>query len=185
MKLTFLILTLIILLSGLFIACNSPKAINHANRCSSFPKNDFLEAKIVSLKSIVDNDTIQYNELRFYCLYSSLYTKKGMFDAFGKWDVMMNEQLGRSSDFVWKDVKLFNNDTLTFQVAAGGVESRNEMYSSVVVFDQNGKDMLQEGSPYIDKLEHYFGQLIKNNDDKKTDFYKNFKSHSPIIRIYN
>lgn len=183
MKKSFLIFSIICI--GLLIACNSAKSNNQANKCPSYPKNDFLEANIVSLESIVENDTIKYNELRFYCLYSSLYTKKGMYDTFGKWDIMMNEQLGRASEFVWKDVKLFENDTLTFQVAAGGKESRNEMYSSVVVFDQNGRDMLQEDSPYLEKLEHYFGQLIKNNDDEKTDFYKHFNTGMPIIRIYN
>lgn len=108
-----------------------------------------------------------------------------MYDKFGEWDIIVNQEQWRISEFIWKKVKLFEDDTIYFQVAAGGLEDRYRMYSSVVVFDQNGRDMLQEGSPYLEKLEHYFGQLIKNNDDEKTDFYKHFNTNMPIIRIYN
>ena len=103
-----------------------------------------------------------------------MYTKKGMYDSFGKWDVMINPEYGRISELVWKDVKLFEDDSLRFQVAAGGIESIYDMYASVTVFDQYGNDMLLEGSPYVEKIIDYFALLIFDNDNKKLDFYKQF-----------
>lgn len=159
---------------GFTISCNSGKPPTAINKCKTFPPNDFSEAIIVSLESVVNHDTVFFNELRYLCVYNSSYTKKGMYDSFGKWDEMINPEYGRISELVWKDVKLFEDDTLRFQVAAGGIESRYEMYASVMVFDENGNDMLREGSPYVEKIIDLFAGYIFDNDNKNMDFYRQF-----------
>ena len=64
--------------------------------------------------------------------------------------------------FVWKNVKLFENNEQMFTVAADGKESWEEMYASVIILNSSSQDCLSEDSKIKDSLITYFSNGIKN-----------------------
>ncbi|WP_143521322.1 hypothetical protein [Psychroflexus halocasei] len=74
----------------------------------------------------------------------------------------------------WNNVKLFDNDTTQFKVAANAVENRETIYASVMVFDMNNNDLLSKNSIYKAKLIDYFSKMIRANKPNKTKFYRRY-----------
>ena len=104
-----------------------------------------------------------------------MYTKKVMFDRFGKWTKEIKRENQRHPILVWKKVKLFPDDENLFTVYTDGTESWTEMYASVLVFDQNNRDCLHDESPVQSKLITYFSEGIKNLKPDN-NFYKVYGS---------
>ena len=153
------------------ISCASTKK-RPEKRCKSILKNDYktiLEEKFVS---IVDNDTIRLNEVKYECVHSTFYTSKGMYDRFGKWNHEIYPNGKHHPILFWNNVKLFPNDTTEFMVATNGLESMKTIYTSVLVFDKKNKDLLSDESEYRTKLIAYFSKMIKSNTSEKGDFYE-------------
>lgn len=167
MNKSFLVLITILVL----ICCTSTK-VTPERRCVTIRKNDFRSIREDIFKSVVKNETIFLNEIKFECVYSAMYLQKGMYDNFGKWNWEIYPDGEIHPILVWNNVKLFANDTTEFIVAANGLESFETIYASVLVFDKNNKDLLAANSVYKSKLIKYFSTMIKSNDDKKEDFYE-------------
>jgi hypothetical protein len=141
-------------------------------RCTSILRNNYktiLEAKFVS---VVENDTTFFNEVKYECVDNASYIKKGMYDRFGNWNQEIYPKGRHHPILLWNNVKLFPNDTTEFIVAANGVESIETIYASVLVFDQNNKDLLSDESEYKTKLIAYFSEMIKTDNPKKNGFYE-------------
>lgn len=134
-------------------------------------KNGYLNYKIVNVPLIQNDNANNLNELRFNAVFSAMYTKKVMYDRFGKWTKELQPNKERHPILVWEKVKLFDNDDNLYTVYADGAETWTEMYASVLVFDESNKDCLNVENPAQLKLITYFSDGIKNLSDRK-DFYK-------------
>jgi hypothetical protein len=126
-------------------------------------------AKVLTLNN---NDSLYFNELRLH-LSSALYTKKYMFKKFGHWDeaIKINEY---ENYLVWKKCRLFEGKEEFYTVAASGVESRKEMYSSVIVQNKDNIDLLAENSKLKDTLISMFYYGTKKTTLSKDKFYNEY-----------
>mgnify|MGYP006282809119 CR=1 FL=1 len=140
-------------------------------RCLEILKNSYKTIILDSITSVVDNKTIYLRELKYECVYTSFYTKKGMFDRFGKWDQEIFLEGEYHPILLWQNVRLFPDDPKTFNVAATGDENMSTIYASVLVSDSKNRDMLAEGSEYKDKLITYFSEMIRSNKPNKRKYY--------------
>ena len=155
----------------LLISCSSTK-IKIGKRCKSILKNDYRNILEEKFESVVDNETIFLNEVKYKCVHTAMYIKKGMYDRFGKWNKEIYPKGKHRPILLWNNVKLFPDDTTEFIVAANGLESAETIYASVLVFDKKNKDLLSEESEYKTKLIEYFSKMIKTNNSNKRDFYE-------------
>lgn len=137
-------------------------------------KNGYLNFEIIPVLTVREKDSTYINELRFNAVFSAMYTKKLMFDKFGKWDEEIRPNNKWHPILVWKKRKLFDNEDKTYSIAAYGVESMEEMYASVIVLDDENQDCLTETSTKKDSLTYYFSNGIINlNSSKK--FYEVYR----------
>ncbi|HMC00111.1 MAG TPA: hypothetical protein VKN14_03640 [Flavobacteriaceae bacterium] len=170
MKNSLFLLILILLI----ISCSAIKN-RTANYCSDASENGFNNVVIEKTVSIIEKDTFYINEAKFECTSSAFNTKKMMYDNYGSCTKeVVNPNDVTLSIRIWEDVKLFADVEKLFIVAAKGNEELNYIYSSVMVFDNKGNDMLSENSKYRDTLIGFFGSLLKNNNLGKRDFYEKY-----------
>ncbi len=131
-------------------------------------ENGYKNFEIKKIQTIQDKDTSIICELRFHAVLSASYTKKLMFDKFGKWDNQIYLNNKRHPILIWENVKLFDSKNKLYSVAANGVESWEEMYASVIVLDSTNKDCLAQSNAEKDSLVHFFSnEIIKLSADKK------------------
>ena len=133
-------------------------------------KNGFLNYNILKIPVIQKNDTITLNELKFNAVFSAMYTKKVMYDKFGKWTKEIRPNNERHPILLWENVKLFEDENKLFNVYANGDENWNEIYASVLVYDDQNNDCLQENNLLKEKIVNYFSKGIQNLNNKK-EFY--------------
>lgn len=155
----------------LIISMLSFTSYSQEKRCKKIIKNGFKTVLYEEFKSVVNKDTIKLNEVKYECVHTAMYTKKVMYDKFGKWHKEIYPNKERHPMLIWENIKLFANDSTKFTIATNGLESIETIYASILVFDQNNNDLLAKSSPYRDKLVDYFGKLIINDNNKKEDFY--------------
>jgi len=172
--------TLLTLVTFLILSCSTPKPISESgngigvNQETSNPnspninKNGYKNYELVQILTVRGIDSTYTNELRFNGVHSALYTKKLMFDKFGKWDREIRIHDDRHPVLVWEKRKLLDNDDIVYSVAATGVESMKEMYASVMVFGVGNRDCLSQNITRKDSLISYFSNGIINlSSDKK------------------
>jgi hypothetical protein len=140
-------------------------------KCPKIYKKNYTEILNVKHETIVDKDTLKYNEMRFECVYSAMYTHKIMFDKFGKWDKSIYPNNKRHPILVWKKVDLYSNGK-KYNVYTNGIEEWKHIYASVMIFDENGKDLLSIESAEKESLTNFFANLIKRHNMKKGDFHE-------------
>src|SRR5690606_2652463 len=100
----------------------------------------------------------------------AMYTKKVMYDKFGKWTKEIRPNNERHPILLWENVKLFEDENKLFNVYANGDENWNEMYASVLIYDDQNNDCLQENNLLKEKIVNYFSKGIQNLNNKK-EFY--------------
>lgn len=167
----FLLLILLIII----FSCSSSQILRPEKRCAKILKNDYSEIVVDKYTSIIDNDTITLNEVKYKCVFTSTYIKKIMFDKYGKWTRTHYPNNQKHPILIWENIKLFDNAETTFTIAALGAENHQTIYTSVMVFDNDFNDSFIENSVYKDDLITFFGQLIKMNNDNKREFYDAYK----------
>jgi len=158
--------------ASILLSCTSQKNIsqNEKVKCPKIYKNNFTKILNEKYVTIVDNDTISYNEIRFECVFSSFYTQKVMFDRFGKWDKEIYSKNRKHPVLVWNDIDLLSNGN-EYIVIAYGIEEWKQIFASVMIFDKEEKDILSD----LDKRESItklFSKMIKKNKTRKRDFYE-------------
>ncbi|MBS1548361.1 MAG: hypothetical protein JSS94_00665 [Bacteroidetes bacterium] len=133
-------------------------------------KNGYLNFYMEKVPVPQKNDTL--NKLKFNAVYSAMYTQKVMYDKFGKWskEIRPNNEW-RHPILVWEKVKLFDDENKLYNVYAHGEEEWEEIYASVLVFDENQNDCLKENSPNKNKVTIFFAKGIQNLNSNE-DFYK-------------
>lgn len=133
-------------------------------------KNGYNHISIVPILSLNGNDSTYINELRFNAVFSAMYTKKLMYDKYGKWDKEIWPEKERHPILVWENIQLFDSEKELFSIAANGTESWEEMYASVIVFDSQDNDCFKENSKHKESLLTFFDLGIRSvNSDK--EFY--------------
>ena len=167
MKKSYILIIIVLILS-----CSSSKEKQEKQdvKCPKIYKTSYSEVLFEKYKTIVNNDTITYNELRFECVYSAFYTKKVMFDKFGIWDKEVFPANRSHPILFWNNVELFS-DGKKYDVYTNGIEEYRHIYASVMIF-QDGKDLLSLNSLEKKKIQNYFSDLIKKNDLNKSEFYE-------------
>ena len=166
-------IVLIVLILGVF-SCTSTKTnsdkkkgvgVKQKTQNPNTPyiyKNGYLDYKIQPKLTVIENDSTYINELKFNAVFTAMYTKKLMFDNFGKWDKEIRPNNERHPILIWERKKLFENDNTLYSIAASGEETWEEIYASVIVYDNENKDCLSETYTKKDALINYFSDGIKN-----------------------
>lgn len=111
-----------------------------------------------------------YNEARFHCVYSSLKLKHLLFKKFGRWDEIILNQ-ATTPLLVWKSTKLSQNDPALYTLVASGSETRDEVYTSIMVFEGNS-DVLNDNHPRKDEVIAFFDQLLHQKSKPSPSFDK-------------
>ncbi len=161
----------LIFLIFLVLSCSTSQKVVKDEKCPKIYKNNYTQILNEKYEAVTDNDTAMFNEIRFECVYSALYTHKIMFDKFGKWDKAIYPNNRKHPILKWENVDLFSNGK-KYNVFTNGIEEWKHIYASVMVFDQNNNDLLTNDSPEKDNLTNYFSGLIKKNKTDKKDFYE-------------
>lgn len=133
-------------------------------------KNGYLNYNILKIPVIQKNDTINLNVLIFNAVFSAMYTKKVMYDRYGKWTKEIRPNNESHPILIWENVKLFDNEDRKFTVYANGDENWNEIYASILVFDNKKLDCFSEDYPDKNRIIDFFSSSIKNLNNKN-DFY--------------
>ncbi|MGI9650443.1 hypothetical protein [Chryseobacterium sp. RLHN22] len=136
-------------------------------------KKGFKNYNVFTKKIIKkNNDTTELNELKFNAVLSAMYTKQVMYERFGKWSKEVRPNIDESHPIlVWEKVKLFEGEDKQYSVYANGDENWNEIYASVLVFDENNNDCLSTSYSNKEKIIEYFSNGIQSLSNGK-DFYK-------------
>lgn len=167
----------LILLTHLFIGCYTAKNTTNKVVCPTIYERDFTKIVGEKFNTVYNGEIVSYNEVRFLCVNSALYTQKIMYDNFGRWDKVSDANEIENRLLIWNDVDLFG-DGQKFKVIAGGVEANKMIYASVMVFDENETDLLASDFSEREKIIKYFSKAIRKlnvkNDDFYTDYYQTF-----------
>lgn len=133
-------------------------------------KNGYKNFEIKPILSIRKNDSTYINELRFNAVSSAMYTMKLMYDKYGKWDKEVWLNGVNRPILVWEKRKLIETQNELYSVATNGVESWEEMFASVVVFDSKNRDCFSINYKSKDLLINFFGTGIKNLSSSRTSY---------------
>lgn len=154
-------------------SCTTNKNINaHRSNSLNFRHNEFKSITNDKYVATVNKDTISITQIKYNYVYNAFLLKKIMFDKFGKWDEARYSENERHPVLVWRQVKLLSDRDLLYMVAAtGGGEEVQKIYSSVMVFDKVGRDLLAIDSEFKNDVTKYFTELIQQNDNHKDEFY--------------
>lgn len=168
MKHCYLILFIILISS-----CKTSQNLDHF-KCnnSKYSKNEFKNVTNDEYETVINNDTISINQIKYNCVFTGFLLKKVMYDNFGKWDESRYKKDERHPILVWKNVQLFSSQPEKYMIATtGGGEEENKIFASIMIFDKNGKDLLAENLNLRNKITEYFTQLIKSNNMDHKEFY--------------
>lgn len=157
-----------IILSLIIILFNSCSSINN----KVFTKQERnSELKVVKIKTNIDKNNGIFNELRFSKIKSAMDTQKAIYLEYGSWNIEAESlhQLNVSGK-IWKNIN-FLNDAQTFTIIADGIETASEYYASLIIFDSNGKDCLEENHPLREKIIDLCNEIMKKNKNKSFDYF--------------
>jgi len=182
MKYTFIIVSLLI-----FLSCSSQKVVKE-NKCPKIYKNNFTEIRSEKYKTVYQQDTVEFNEIRFECVNSAFYTHKVMYDKYGKWNKEIFPSNRKHPILIWENIDLFSNGK-KYIIMTNGLEEWNHIYASIMVFDSKEIDLLSEISTEKTTITSLFADLIKSHNTKKKDFYEVYwkvvdPKHWEIIKGY-
>ncbi|WP_435262993.1 hypothetical protein [Tenacibaculum sp. nBUS_03] len=170
----------IVLITLISLNCSTKQKVSGLEKCPKIFKRNFSSIEDGKYKTILKNDTIIFNELRYKCVNSAFYTHKVMYDKFGGWHKVIYPKNSKSPILLWEKIDLFNNGE-KLNIYTSGIEEWKHIYASIMVFDKNENDLLASNSSYKEKIKKMFAEMIKKNKTYKKEFYKKFhalKKHS-------
>ncbi|WP_157358295.1 hypothetical protein [Winogradskyella sp. J14-2] len=168
----------------------------HDGKCEYLYVDDFSGTSISTSDFIVQKDTISVSALKFECTYSAFYTSWVMYNNYGEWNDGVQPENSYNTYLIWKDIDLFSNGG-KYTVVTYGAEKPSDIYSSLMVFDDKGRDMLFENSGVKTKLIDLFSTEIRKKKKKKLksifhqkyikqfrpEFWETYKTY-PNVKIY-
>ncbi len=159
------------------ISCSVSSSGRKANlfkECAQNYKNDFAEVTLEKYVGILENDTLLNTQIKFQCTSSALYNLRTMYGYYGRWHksiIPINEP---KPLLVWENIDLFSNGK-NFTIMTFGEEiARNDISTSVMVFDKEGKDVINEDTELRKKIVEFFGSNIRKNKNKSEKFYHEY-----------
>jgi hypothetical protein len=161
----------ITIIFSIFLSCSSSQKVVKETKCPKIYKNKFTEILNEKYIAVNNNDTTAINEIRFECVYSALYTHKVMYDKYGKWNKEIYPSNRNHPILMWKNIDLFSNGK-QYTILTNGLEEWKHIYASVMVLDENEKDILSEQTDDKIAVTNLFAELIKNHNPEKKDFYE-------------
>lgn len=161
-------ITIILLI---FLSCSSSEKVVKETKCTKIYKNKFTEILNGKYVAVNGKDTIKINEIRYECVYSPFYTNKVMYDKYGKWDKEIFPNNRNQPILMWYNIDLLSNGK-KYTVLTNGLEERKHVYASVMILDEKERDVLTEQTDEKFALTNFFGELIKNHNPEKKDFYE-------------
>jgi len=159
----------ITIIFSVFLGCSSSQRVIEEAKCPEIYKNKFTEILNEKYIAVNDKDTTAINEIRYECVYSPFYTHKVMYDKYGKWDMEIYPSNRNRPILMWKNIDLFENGN-KYTVLTHGLEEWKHIYASVMVLDENEKDILSEQTDEKKAITNLFAELLKNQNHKKEDF---------------
>lgn len=133
--------------------------------------NNYSRYELASFSTVADGEKFITYEGRFHCPYTTFYTSKVLYDQFGEWDQVIFYPDGRNEKLLWRNVQLFDDSKEKYIIAASGYEDELDIYASIIVFDQNGLDILNPNHPKSLEVMDLIGSMIQKNNEKDKDFY--------------
>lgn len=131
--------------------------------------------EIVNTPVILDNDTININELRFYKIQSARDAMKLMYLNYGEWDRKIpskhQENINR---IVWKNVNLIDANDKAYTVIADGTETLKDYFACLIVYDSEGRNCFDDNHPDKEVLTNLFVKKM-NGLDRSSSYYRLFQ----------
>lgn len=138
-----------------------------------------------------ENFSNEVNQLRFNNVLGINYTQNVMYEKFGKWDkelfvdsgIIFNGRPLYNLILIWENRNLVENSDKKYTVFCSGKEAKLEMYSSVIIIDEQLKrDALSEDNPNQNKLKDFFFYGIP--EIKSSDKFNNLtkKLYSEFLK---
>jgi hypothetical protein len=158
-------------MSIFILSCSSTQNVKQEVKCPKIYKNKYTAVLNEKYLVINSNDTTSYNEIRFECVYSALYTHKVMYDLYGKWNKEIYPSNRKHPILMWEKIDLFSNGK-EYTILTNGLEERKHIYASVMVFDDTETDLLSEISVEREAITNLFTDFFENKNNKKKDFYE-------------
>ena len=156
---------------SIFLSCSSSQKAIKETKCPKIYKNKFTEILNEKYVTINGKDTTKINEIRYECVYSALYTHKVMYDKYGKWNKEIFPSNRNHPILMWNNIDLLSNGK-KYTVLTNGLEEWKNIYASVMILDEEERDVLTEQTEEKIALTNFFGELIKNHNPEKKDFYE-------------
>lgn len=98
-----------------------------------------------------------------------------MYDNFGKWDMTL---AGRYQvnvpQLVWENINLIDGDEV-YNISASGTETENEFFSSFIILNEKGLDMLSETNQNRQLIIEFFKSKMKELGNSKK-FYSVYRT---------
>ena len=131
------------------MGCSSSKVFTNKDKKSEY--------RVVNTPLIVQNDTININELRFYKIQSAMDGMKLMYQNYGKWDKKIDGKHQQNINrIIWNNVKLLDGSNQSFTVVADGTETMTDYFACLIVYDSGGNDCFKTEHPNREELIELF-----------------------------
>lgn len=156
---------------SIFLSCSSSQKAIKETKCPKIYKNKFTEILNEKYITVNGKDTTKINEIRYECVYSAFYTHKVMYDKYGKWDKEIFPSNRNHPILMWNNIDLFSNGK-KYTVLTNGLEEWKHIYASVMILDEEERDVLTEQTEEKIALTNFFGELIKNHNPERKIFMK-------------
>lgn len=165
--------------SSIYFHDGVPRSCNYSNNKKGFKR--IVDDKFLS---IIENDTVLLNEIRYECTNTAFKLSEAIYHEHGKWDEFIVPSNKYSPLLVWNNLKLIPGDSTAYTVISSGEEDWNMMYSSLMVFHE-GNDVLGKHPKKTEAIKKYFSELIaeivKTRDD---EFYKVYwQTRNPDLKF--
>ena len=163
---------------GILLICCSTTSGQLENKpyreCVRNYKNDFAEVTQEKYITITNNDTLVYTQIKFKCTSSALYNLRTMYGYYGKWHESIIPKNKEKPLLIWKNIDLFSNGQKYDIVTFGDEITRDDVSTSVMVFDNEGKDVLKNDEDFKIKIIEFFTDNIRNNKNRSKVYYQEY-----------
>ena len=133
--------------------------------CGSAKKSPKPDFEIKPTITVVDNDTISINELRFYKIKTAKDAIRMMNEHYGNaHKTITGKHQDNIQREIWENILLFENDNTKFTIIADGAETRTDYYACLMIFDSEGNNCLNPEHPYRESIIRVFNSYMTSGN---------------------
>lgn len=158
------------------ISCSSSKQSNNVKlrECADYYENDFAIIKELKYSTIFEGDSLSYTQIKFQCTRSALYNLRTMYGFFGKWHKSVFPANRKKPLLIWENVDLFSNGNKYNVVTFGEENSRDDVSTSFMIFNNKGEDLLLKNETFKNKAIEFFASNLRNTENKSKEYYHQY-----------